>query len=64
MRAVVALWAASYGVSIDHLMNACYWKSHTTFASHYLKDIWLDTDGQYSIGPLVAAQTVIMPVKS
>ena len=64
VRGVAASWAAKYGVSIDQLMNACYWKSHTTFSSHYLKDVWTNTEGIYFMGPLLAAQAVIRPGQS
>ena len=59
VRGLAASWAAKGNVSLQQLMNACFWKSQSTFSSHYLKDVWTDKDGTFTIGPVVAAQKII-----
>ena len=61
VRALSASWAAKGNVSMSQLMNACFWKSQNTFTSHYLRDVWIDKDGECSIGPVVAAQQIVHP---
>jgi hypothetical protein len=48
-----------YAMSLDDVMKACSWQAHNTFISHYLKDIALSNPhGNYSLGPIVAAQQI------
>ena len=54
VRGLAATWAAKGNVSMNQLS-----KSQNTFTSHYLKDVWTDKDGTFSIGHLVAAQKVV-----
>ena len=52
-----------YGrVSVDQIMQACHWKAHNTFTNFYLKDLtWSDNDNNMYLGPVVAAQQVLVP---
>ena len=63
IRSCSASWAFLKGkVGMDQIMNACFWRSHTTFTSHYLKHYWtLHDDELYTITPFVAAGSVIDP---
>jgi hypothetical protein len=59
IRALAASWAFKSGVALEDIMKACSWRAHNTFTSHYLRDLALsDPEGQYSLGPIVAAQQV------
>ena len=62
IRAFAASKAFYGGVSVDQIMQACYWKAHNTFTNFYLKDLtWSDTDNDMYLGPVVAAQQVLDP---
>ena len=39
IRAFAASKAFYGGVSVDQIMQACYWKAHNTFTNFYLKDL-------------------------
>ena len=45
-------------VSLDQILGAYFWKSHSTFTSFYLKDVsWKSAEGSnYCLGPVVSAQ--------
>ena len=61
VRSAASSWAFTGGASLKQLMDACYWRSHTTFSSFYLKDHWTcktDRD-MYSLGPIVAAGSIV-----
>ena len=59
VRATSASWAAYGGVSMRQIMDACFWKSNNTFTSFYFKDHWVQQNGVFSIGPVVAAGAVV-----
>ena len=54
------------GVSLDQILGACFWKSHTTFTNFYLKDVaWRSKESsEYSLGSVVSAQhsTIIVGI--
>ena len=51
------------GVLVDQIMQACHWKAHNTFTNFYLKDLtWSDNDNNMYLGPVVAAQQVLLSV--
>lgn len=58
VRGIASSWAAKGNVSISQIMDACFWKSHSTFTSFYLKDIYVDNDDCFTLAPFVAAQQV------
>ena len=50
------------GVSVDQIMQACYWKGHNTFTNFHLKDLTLsDNDNNMYLGCVVAAPQVLDP---
>ena len=56
--AFAASKAFQSGVSLEHILLACHWKSHITFTQFYLKDVaWADSE-LYHVDPVVAAQQV------
>ena len=55
--AIAASKAFQLGVSLEQILSACHWKSHT-FTQFYLKDVaWADSE-LYHLGPVVAAQLI------
>ena len=60
VRSYSASWAIKGCASMFKIMQACHWKSQSTFTSHYLRDCWTSSDGSsFTIQPLVAAGQVI-----
>ena len=61
MSAFVVSKAFYMGVSMDHIMQAFQWKSHSTFTKFYLKDLAGQdlTEGFYHLGAFVAVLQVI-----
>ena len=60
VRAVSASWALNGCASMRKIMDACHWKSQSTFTSFYLRDCWTSNDGStFTLGPVVAAGQVI-----
>ena len=58
VRAFAASKASQSGVSVEHILSACHWKSHNTFTQFYLKDVaWADSE-LYHLGAIVAAQQI------
>ena len=47
--------------SVTKVLEAGCWKSNSVFASFYLKDILFEFEGWKSLGPFVAASTVVHP---
>ena len=45
VRSMAAYLAFKGGVSLDQILGACFWKSHSTFTNFYLKDVaWKSTE--------------------
>ena len=45
LRSMSASLAFKGGVSLEQVLGSCYWKSHNTFTTFYLKDVaWQSTD--------------------
>jgi hypothetical protein len=64
IRALSCSWAIFNSSSMSEIMSAGYWRSDSTFYNHYLRSMPLHSDSLYSLGPLVAAQTVVFPPRS
>ena len=60
-RSAGASWAYATGASLSQVMEACFWKSSTTFTSHYFRDYWTSAvdANLYHLGPFVAAGSVV-----
>ena len=61
VRALASSMAFRGSMELEEVLKACTWKSSNTFASHYLRDISSFEEDLYSLGPLVAAQSVVHP---
>ena len=61
LRSMSASLAFKGGVSLEQVLGSCYWKSHNTFTTFYLKDVaWHSTDqSDFKLGPVVSAQHVV-----
>jgi hypothetical protein len=59
VRALASSMAWRANLNLDTILQACNWKSHTTFTDFYLRDITCIQDDLHSLGPLVAAQQVV-----
>ena len=55
VRGMAASWALVKNASIDSILSACSWRSHTTFTSFYLKDLSRIQGDMLKLGPVVAA---------
>ena len=58
LRSIANTLAFRDGAAMEHVMAAGYWKSPSTFASYYLADLSADTEGIYTLGPIVAGQRI------
>ena len=61
VHSMAASLAFKGGVSLDQILGARFWKSHTTFTNFYLKGVaWKSKEGsEYSLGSVVSAQHVV-----
>ena len=58
VRALAASWPLWTNRSVADIMRACSWRSKTTFAEFYLRDMTFVSDDLYSLGPIVTAQGI------
>ena len=61
VRALASSMAFRGSMELEEVLKACTWKSANTFATHYLRDVSSFEEDLHSLGPLVAAQSVIHP---
>ena len=62
IRAIASTMALHRNCSVPEIMEGCFWRSNTVFASHYLRDLSVsDVEGLRSFGPLVVAQQLTKP---
>ena len=62
LRAVAASMALHSNISVQNIVQGCFWAGDSTFASHYLRDMSVeDVEGLKSFGPLVLAQQIVNP---
>jgi hypothetical protein len=59
LRAMATSLAFHQTYSLAQVMSAAQWRSQGTFAQFYYRDCPLSQDGLQSIGPVIAAQTVV-----
>ena len=59
VRAMAASLAFKGGVSLDQILESCFWKSHNTFTNFYLKDVCWENDNILKLGPIVSAQHIV-----
>ena len=62
LRAVAASMALHSNISVQNIVQGCFWAGDSTFAAHYLRDMSVeDVEGLKSFGPLVLAQQIVNP---
>ena len=61
VRSMSASLAFKGGASLEQILGSCYWKSHNTFTTFYLKDVAWKSHNQsdYKLGPVVSAQHIV-----
>ena len=59
LRAIATSVLFSKSQSLNSVMQAACWKSHSTFSNFYLRDLSHMTDDLISLGPIVSAQEVV-----
>ena len=62
VRALSSSWAWSNKVPLDDVVKAGFWSSENSFIRFYLRDT--SVSSLASLGPIVAAQAVVVPVTS
>ena len=65
VRSTAASLAFKGGVSVDQILGACIWKTHSNFTNFYLKDVALkSTEGSgFSFGPVICTANCTMLIK-
>ncbi|PJE78335.1 hypothetical protein CI610_02731 [invertebrate metagenome] len=61
VRALATSWALLNGSSFQDVMSAAFWRGQNTFTDFYLRSLASHSDGLYSLGPVVVAQSVAVP---
>ena len=61
VRALAPSWAWFNRVALEDILRASYWSSENSFIRFYLRDISTLSRSLARLGPMVAAQSVIMP---
>ena len=56
VRAIATSWHFHHTMSLENVMRAASWRTHSTFSSYYLRDVAMIADGLMQLGPIVAAQ--------
>ena len=64
LRSLASSWAAAGAIPLEDIMRSCQWKSDTTFTNYYLCDLSLLRQGMFTLGPVVAAQTIVATTTS
>ena len=61
VRAIASSMAFRGSMELEDVLKACTWKSANTFTTHYLRDVSSFSRDLHSLGPVVAAQSVVHP---
>jgi integrase len=56
VRSLASSWAFLQNISLEEVMDACSWRSSSTFIRHYLKDMTEVSGDLRKLGPIVVAQ--------
>lgn len=64
VRALASSWAWSNKVPLDDVVKAGFWSSENSFIKFYLRDVSVLASSLANLGPVVAAQAVVVPVTS
>ena len=60
LRALAASWAYVNHIPLDDVLRAAYWRHSSTFSSFYLRSFSAQQDNLFMLGPIVAAQSVVV----
>ena len=63
-RVLASSWAVYNSASIAEVLSAGFWSCQDSFTSFYLRSMSAQTDSLFSLGPIVAAQHVSVPLVS
>jgi hypothetical protein len=55
VSALATSWATYKGMTLQEIMQAVEWNSHTIFSHFYIRDCWTLADGMSTLDPVVAA---------
>ena len=61
VRALASSWEWFNRVALEDILRASYWSSENSFIRFYLRDISTLSRSLARLGPMVAAQSVIVP---
>lgn len=64
VRALASSWAWSNRVPLEDVIKAGFWSSENSFIRFYLRETSAMASSLASLGPLVAAQSVVVPASS
>ncbi|XP_068221279.1 uncharacterized protein [Palaemon carinicauda] len=59
VRAVATSLAYRKNMSVKQIMDATFWRSNSVFASHYLREVRVDYEKCYTLGPYVGTASVL-----
>ena len=59
VRGVAASWAFARNASLSSILAAASWSSSSVFTSFYLSDVDFSSSLDFSLGPVVAAGSVV-----
>jgi len=59
VRALAASWARYNNVCASAILEACTWKSFGVFADFYLRDLSVQAEELYALGPISVAQATV-----
>lgn len=59
IRAIATSLAYRKNMSVKQIMEATFWRSDSVFASHYLREVRVDYEKCYALGPYVATASVL-----
>ena len=64
VRALASSWALFNSASISEVLSAEFWRCQDSFTSFYLRSMSAQADSLLSLGPIVTAQHVSVPLVS
>ena len=64
VRALASFWALFNSAFISEVLSAGFWRCQDSFTSFYLRSMSAQADSLFSLGPIVAAQHVGVPLVS
>ena len=59
LRALSTSWAFVNHIPLEDVLRAAFWKNQSTFSSFYLRSFASQSQNMFSLGPLVASQSIV-----